>query len=69
MPEILKGLYPPSAQGKRNAWPAALRTAQSVFLQYHDDGDPRCARCGRVCRVQEAQAGRYGRKYGLNERV
>ena len=57
---VFQGLYPAPFKGKGDAWHAALRSAQSVFLQHNDDGNPAGSGCGRFCRLQEEKAGGHG---------
>lgn len=60
MQAVFQGVYQASVKGEGNAGHAAVCTAQSLLLQYHDGGDPRCPGGGQICGVQEAEAGEDG---------
>ena len=60
LPPLQQSLYPPSAQGKRDAWHALMRSAQSVLLQHDDGRDPGCAGCRKFCLLQGRKAIQHG---------
>ena len=60
LPPLQQSLYPPSAQGKRDAWHALMCSAQSVLLQHDDGRDPGCAGCRKFCLLQGRKVIRHG---------
>ena len=60
LPPLQQSLYPPSAQGKRDAWHALMCSAQSVLLQHDDGRDQGCAGCRKFCLLQGRKVIRHG---------
>ena len=60
LPPLQQGLYPPSAEGKRDAWHALMCSAQSVLLQHDDGRDSGCAGCRKLCLLQGRKAIQHG---------
>lgn len=57
---LFTGVHSAFAQSGRDAGAQAVRTSQSVFLQYHDGGNPGSDRKGRICKLQGKKTGRDG---------
>ena len=62
LPLIQQGLYPPSPEGKRDAWNARMRAPQSLLLQHNDDGDQGSYREPLLRRVQREKVGGRNRE-------
>ena len=63
MQTIFKSIHPSSVKGKGDVRNASLRSAQPLFLQYHDGRDPGCDRKRGISVVQRRKIIWYGTAY------
>lgn len=63
MQTILKSIHPSSVKGKGDVRNASLRSAQPLFLQYHDGRDPECDRERGISVLQRRKIIWYGTAY------